>query len=147
MVAVMVCCLFCTNKHGPLTLYSLCFGTRGSFRSGRAFWLCTNQFFDCRPLNRLLCKHIMHLLFSSRPWLREHALTMDAGIATNFPHITHMPVACDFTFTFNLYIYPCRFTQCKRFNFWWPVQDPYLHLHRWTCYHCHLEERWGCDNS
>ena len=25
------------------------------------------------------------------------------GIATNFPHITHMPV--DFTFTFNLYIH------------------------------------------
>ena len=27
------------------------------------------------------------------------------GIATNFPHITHMPVVFDFTFTFNLHIH------------------------------------------
>ena len=27
------------------------------------------------------------------------------GIATNFPHITHMAVVFDFTFTFNLYIH------------------------------------------
>ena len=27
------------------------------------------------------------------------------------------------------------------------VQDPHLRLHWWSCYHCHLEEGWGCDNS
>ena len=41
----------------------------------------------------------------------------------------------------------CRFTHCNWFNLWWPVLDPHLHLHWWTCYHCHLEERWGRDNS
>ena len=30
---------------------------------------------------------------------------------------------------------------------WQSVQDLHLHLHWWTCCHCHLEERWECDNS
>ena len=44
-------------------------------------------------------------------------------------------------------LYPFRFTHCNQFNYWWPVQDTHLHLHWWACYHCHLEERWGCDKS
>ena len=27
------------------------------------------------------------------------------------------------------------------------VQDPHLHLHWWTCYHCHLDKGWSCDHS
>ena len=40
-----------------------------------------------------------------------------------------------------------RFTHCNKFNIWWPVQDPHLRHHWWTCHHCHLEEKWGSDNS
>ena len=42
------------------------------------------------------------------------------------------------------FVYLCRFTQCNQSS---SVQNPHLHLHWWTCYHCHLEERWSCDNS
>ena len=39
-----------------------------------------------------------------------------------------------------------RFSHCNQPGIW-PVQDPHLRLHWRTCYQCHLEERWGCDNS
>ena len=39
-----------------------------------------------------------------------------------------------------------RFPQCNQSGIW-PVQDPHLQLHWWTCYQCHLEERWSCDTS
>ena len=79
MVAVLVCCLFCTNKHGPLlpcTASVLALVAVLNLDEHFDYVLILN--FDCRSLNRLLCKHIMHLLFSSRPGLRENALTMDA---------------------------------------------------------------------
>ena len=38
-----------------------------------------------------------------------------------------------------------RFTTCNQPDLWWP--DLHLHLHWWTCYHCHLEEKWNCDNA
>ena len=42
---------------------------------------------------------------------------------------------------------PSRFTYCNQFNFWCTVYYLHLYLHWWTCYHCYLEERWGCDNT
>ena len=51
------------------------------------------------------------------------------NFATILLHITHM-----------LYV-------VIYFNFWWPVQDPHLHLHWSTCSQCHLEQGWGYDNS
>ena len=40
-----------------------------------------------------------------------------------------------------------RFATCNQPDLWWPVQDFHLHLHWWTCYHCHLEKKLECDNS
>ena len=44
-------------------------------------------------------------------------------------------------------VLPHRYTPCNFPNFQQSVQNPHLHFHWWTCYHCHMEERWSCDNS
>ena len=46
-----------------------------------------------------------------------------------------------------LLVYSCRFTQWKQFNLRLQVKNIHLHLHWWTSYHCHLEAKWGCDNT
>ena len=61
-----------------------------------------------------------------------------------FSQVAQLPVA---NLALHLLIYLCRFSQCNQFNFWCPLYHPHLYLHWWTCYHCHLEERWDFDNS
>ena len=58
-----------------------------------------------------------------------------------FSQVAQLPVA-----NLALLIYLCRFSQCNQFNFSCPLYHPHLYLHWWTCYQCHLEEGWGCDN-
>ena len=40
-----------------------------------------------------------------------------------------------------------RFSQCEQSEIYQSVQNPHLHFRWWTCYQCHLEEKWECDNS
>ena len=91
-----------------------------------------------------MCKHWIPDASSEISGLRTKLKTRHELI-TMLPYCTLLTLQLQFILLLLSLVHPCRFTHCNQFNFWWPVQNPHLHLHWWTCYNCHLEKKWACD--